>query len=84
MAFEVAVLGEDLVLQRAMTVPGLPLLMRDELHVRADRCGVALRRALTAYRASRAATDGPSDTSDRAPPSAPRRPAGRMTDRSTS
>ena len=50
-AFEVAVLAEDLVLQQAMTVPGLPLLMRDELHVRADRSGVALRRALTAYRA---------------------------------
>lgn len=49
-AFEVAVLAEDLVLQRAMTVPGLPLTMRDELHVRADRSGVALRRALTGYR----------------------------------
>jgi phenylpropionate dioxygenase-like ring-hydroxylating dioxygenase large terminal subunit len=46
-AFEVAVLGEDLVLQRAMTVPGLPLRMRDELHVRSDRSGVALRRVLT-------------------------------------
>ena len=45
-AFEVAVLGEDLVLQQAMTVPGLPLRMRDELHVRSDRSGVALRRVL--------------------------------------
>jgi phenylpropionate dioxygenase-like ring-hydroxylating dioxygenase large terminal subunit len=54
-AFEVAVLAEDLVLQQAMTVPGLPLLLRDELHVRADRSGVALRRALTAF-AQREAT----------------------------
>ena len=46
-AFEVAVLAEDLALQRAMTVPGLPLRLRDELHVRADRSGVALRRILS-------------------------------------
>jgi phenylpropionate dioxygenase-like ring-hydroxylating dioxygenase large terminal subunit len=49
-AFEVAVLAEDLALQRSMTVTGLPLLLRDELHVRADRSGVALRRALAAFR----------------------------------
>jgi hypothetical protein len=34
------------VLQRAMTVDGLPLRLRDELHVRSDRSGVALRRIL--------------------------------------
>jgi hypothetical protein len=45
-AFEQAVLAEDLQLQRAMTVPGLPLRLRDELHVRSDRSGVALRRIL--------------------------------------
>jgi phenylpropionate dioxygenase-like ring-hydroxylating dioxygenase large terminal subunit len=45
-AFEMAVLAEDLVLQRAMTVDGLPLRLRDELHVRSDRSGVALRRIL--------------------------------------
>ncbi|HEX2805379.1 MAG TPA: aromatic ring-hydroxylating dioxygenase subunit alpha, partial [Kineosporiaceae bacterium] len=45
-AFEQAVLGEDLALQRAMTVTGLPLRLRDELHVRSDRSGVALRRVL--------------------------------------
>ncbi len=45
-AFEVAVLAEDLRLQEAMTVPGLPLRLRDELHVRSDRSGVALRRIL--------------------------------------
>jgi phenylpropionate dioxygenase-like ring-hydroxylating dioxygenase large terminal subunit len=50
LAFEKAVLAEDLTLQRAMTVTGLPLRMRDELHVRSDRSGVALRRALIAYR----------------------------------
>ncbi|HYJ75877.1 MAG TPA: hypothetical protein VEV65_09780 [Kineosporiaceae bacterium] len=48
-AFEVAVLAEDLVLQRAMTVRGLPLRLRDELHVRSDRSGVALRRVLAAF-----------------------------------
>jgi phenylpropionate dioxygenase-like ring-hydroxylating dioxygenase large terminal subunit len=45
-AFEQAVLAEDLRLQEAMTVPGLPLRLRDELHVRSDRSGVALRRIL--------------------------------------
>ena len=48
-AFEVAVLAEDLQLQRAMTVPGLPLRTRDELHVRSDRSGVALRRVLSGH-----------------------------------
>jgi phenylpropionate dioxygenase-like ring-hydroxylating dioxygenase large terminal subunit len=48
-AFEEAVLEEDLRLQAVVTVPGLPLDMRTELHVRADRLGVALRRELTRF-----------------------------------
>jgi phenylpropionate dioxygenase-like ring-hydroxylating dioxygenase large terminal subunit len=48
-AFEQAVLAEDLVLQQAMTVAGLPLRWRDELHVRSDRSGVALRRVLRQF-----------------------------------
>jgi phenylpropionate dioxygenase-like ring-hydroxylating dioxygenase large terminal subunit len=49
-AFEEAVLGEDLDLQRRMRLPGLPLRMRDELHVRADLLGVHLRRVLAEFR----------------------------------
>jgi phenylpropionate dioxygenase-like ring-hydroxylating dioxygenase large terminal subunit len=48
-AFEEAVLAEDLALQAVVTVPGLPLDMRTELHVRADRLGVALRRELARF-----------------------------------
>ena len=48
-AFEEAVLAEDLELQRAMRLPGLPLTMRDELHVRADLLGVTLRRTLADF-----------------------------------
>jgi phenylpropionate dioxygenase-like ring-hydroxylating dioxygenase large terminal subunit len=48
-AFEEAVLDEDLRLQAVVTVPGLPLDMRSELHVRADRLGVALRRELAQF-----------------------------------
>jgi phenylpropionate dioxygenase-like ring-hydroxylating dioxygenase large terminal subunit len=48
-AFEEAVLAEDLALQRAMTLTGLPLRMRDELHVRADRSGIVLRRKLREF-----------------------------------
>jgi len=48
-AFEQAVLAEDLALQAVVTIPGLPLDMRTELHVRADRLGVALRRELTRF-----------------------------------
>jgi phenylpropionate dioxygenase-like ring-hydroxylating dioxygenase large terminal subunit len=44
--FERRVLEEDLRLQRQMVGDGLPLDTRDELHVRADRLGIALRRAL--------------------------------------
>jgi hypothetical protein len=49
-AFEEAVLGEDLVLQSHMTLTALPLRPRDELHVRADRLGVALRKHLRAFK----------------------------------
>jgi phenylpropionate dioxygenase-like ring-hydroxylating dioxygenase large terminal subunit len=45
-AFEDAVLAEDLALQQAMDTPGLPLDLPVELHVRADRLGIALRRTL--------------------------------------
>jgi len=48
-AFEEAVLAEDLALQRTIVLPGLPLRPRDELHVRADRLGVALRRLLSDF-----------------------------------
>lgn len=48
-AFEEAVLAEDLALQRGMDAVGLPLDLRDELHVRADRLGVALRRELRSF-----------------------------------
>jgi phenylpropionate dioxygenase-like ring-hydroxylating dioxygenase large terminal subunit len=45
-AFEHRVLEEDRELQRVMATAGLPLDMRDELHVRSDRLGIALRRVL--------------------------------------
>ena len=48
-AFEQRVLAEDLDLQADMLSTGLPLVMRDELHVRSDRLGVALRRALADF-----------------------------------
>jgi phenylpropionate dioxygenase-like ring-hydroxylating dioxygenase large terminal subunit len=48
-AFEEAVLAEDLALQSRMQSSGLPLSLRDELHVRADRLGVALRRTLADF-----------------------------------
>jgi phenylpropionate dioxygenase-like ring-hydroxylating dioxygenase large terminal subunit len=58
-AFEAAVLAEDLALQRRMTRTALPLDTRAELHVRADRLGVALRRELGAFleRAARTVPD---------------------------
>jgi phenylpropionate dioxygenase-like ring-hydroxylating dioxygenase large terminal subunit len=49
-AFEEAVLAEDLALHAKTRLPGLPLTPRDELHVRADRLGVALRRQLRTLR----------------------------------
>lgn len=51
-AFEERVLGEDLALQDTMASAGLPLVLRDEVHVRADRLGVALRRALRGFTAT--------------------------------
>ena len=48
-AFEEAVLAEDLALQAAMRLTGLPLVLRDELHVRADLLGVTLRRVLSDF-----------------------------------
>lgn len=48
-AFEEAVLAEDLALQSRMRQIGLPLRMGDELHVRADQLGIALRRQLAAF-----------------------------------
>ncbi|MBM7806830.1 phenylpropionate dioxygenase-like ring-hydroxylating dioxygenase large terminal subunit [Geodermatophilus bullaregiensis] len=52
-AAEQRVLAEDLELQAQMASTGLPLTLRDELHVRADRPGVALRRALADFAAAR-------------------------------
>src|SRR5262249_37682436 len=48
-AFEEAVLAEDLALQSRMRQIDLPLRMGDELHVRADQLGIALRRQLAAF-----------------------------------
>ncbi|MGY1815141.1 Rieske 2Fe-2S domain-containing protein [Blastococcus sp. SYSU D00820] len=52
-AFEQRVLAEDLALQAQMASTGLPLRLRDELHVRSDRLGVALRRVLADFAAGR-------------------------------
>jgi phenylpropionate dioxygenase-like ring-hydroxylating dioxygenase large terminal subunit len=48
-AFEEAVLAEDVALQDVVRTTGLPLDMCTELHVRADRLGVALRRELARF-----------------------------------
>jgi hypothetical protein len=45
-AFHRLVLEEDLGLMGVLASEGLPLDVRAELHVPADRLGVALRRAL--------------------------------------
>ncbi|MBX6389948.1 MAG: aromatic ring-hydroxylating dioxygenase subunit alpha, partial [Frankia sp.] len=52
--FEQAVLDEDLALQERFTIDGLPLISGDgelaeEVSIRADAAGVALRRVLAAY-----------------------------------
>ncbi len=47
--FEERVLAEDLALQDVVTTPGLPLQTQTELHVKADRLGVALRRELARF-----------------------------------
>jgi phenylpropionate dioxygenase-like ring-hydroxylating dioxygenase large terminal subunit len=65
-AFEEAVLAEDLVQQATMASTGLPLLLRDELHVRADRLGVALRRALADFAADCAVMDQSAALQERA------------------
>jgi phenylpropionate dioxygenase-like ring-hydroxylating dioxygenase large terminal subunit len=56
-AFRQRVLDEDLALVARMAGQGLPLAVRDELHVRADRLGVALRRALCDFVASAPRSD---------------------------
>ena len=61
-AFEAAVLAEDLALQASMRLAGLPLRMRDELHVRADTLGVAMRRTLADFVAQAAFVDPPDMT----------------------
>ena len=45
-------LTEDLALQARLASTGLPLLLRDELHVPADRLGVELRRTLADFAAA--------------------------------
>jgi hypothetical protein len=65
-AFEAAVLAEDLDLQAQLASPGLPLLSRDELHVRADRLGVELRRALADFTTDCAAAESAAALQDRA------------------
>jgi phenylpropionate dioxygenase-like ring-hydroxylating dioxygenase large terminal subunit len=42
-------LAEDAALQARVAATGLPLVLRDELHLPADRLGVALRRALADF-----------------------------------
>jgi len=82
--FEQAILDEDLALQEKFTIDGLPLISGDgelaeEVSIRADAAGVALRRVLAAFvtRAGRYArrpgpaagdTDGRYTRSPRRPP----------------
>ena len=47
--FQHRVLDEDLAMTALMAGQGLPLAVRDELHVRADLLGVHLRRTLAAF-----------------------------------
>jgi phenylpropionate dioxygenase-like ring-hydroxylating dioxygenase large terminal subunit len=63
LAFEEQVLREDLALQRCTWRTSLPLLPRAELHVRADRLGVALRRELRHF-VERAGTGPPGISQD--------------------
>ena len=65
-AVEAAVLAEDLELQGQLASTGLPLLPRAELHVRADRLGVALRRTLADLAADRASADRAAALQERA------------------
>jgi phenylpropionate dioxygenase-like ring-hydroxylating dioxygenase large terminal subunit len=48
-AFEQQILAEDLALQETFRLPGLPLHPDDEVSIRADAAGVALRRVLAAF-----------------------------------
>jgi hypothetical protein len=45
-ALQRRLLAEDVRSQETLAVPGLPLDLRDEVHVEADRLGLALREAL--------------------------------------
>src|SRR3954468_2103298 len=45
-ALQHEILAEDVRSQAALAIPGLPLDLRDEVHLPADRLGVALRQAL--------------------------------------
>jgi phenylpropionate dioxygenase-like ring-hydroxylating dioxygenase large terminal subunit len=45
-ALQHEILADDVRSQAALAIPGLPLDLRDEVHVPADRMGVALRQAL--------------------------------------
>jgi phenylpropionate dioxygenase-like ring-hydroxylating dioxygenase large terminal subunit len=54
-ALQLRILAEDVRSQETLAVPGLPLDPRDELHVPADRLGVALRDALCTFMAHRRA-----------------------------
>jgi phenylpropionate dioxygenase-like ring-hydroxylating dioxygenase large terminal subunit len=56
--FEQALLAEDLALQAVLESTGLPLQLRDELHLPADRLGVALRRTLADFAAAGSAELG--------------------------
>jgi phenylpropionate dioxygenase-like ring-hydroxylating dioxygenase large terminal subunit len=51
-ALQHAILEEDVRSQAALGLPGLPLDLRDEMHVPADRPGVALRHALCDFLAA--------------------------------
>ena len=53
MAFHRQVLEEDLELMAVLAGAGLPMDVREELHVPADRLGVALRRALGDFATAR-------------------------------
>ncbi|TYP83839.1 Rieske 2Fe-2S domain-containing protein [Blastococcus xanthinilyticus] len=52
LALQRRVLAEDVRSQELLAVPGLPLDPRDEVHVPADRAGVALRQALCDFAAA--------------------------------
>lgn len=55
-AYELAVVREDLALSEQFLVAGLPLDPRAEMHIRPDASGLALRSCLRALRAARGVT----------------------------